>query len=60
MEIMNEEGKSKKKSDKLSRYYSKLYFAKKFYSYKKYIKKDDILNMDITIKGRYEKEKKIR
>ena len=35
MEIMNEEGKSKKKSDKLSRYYSKLYFAKKFYSYKK-------------------------
>ena len=59
MELMNEEGQSKKKNDKFSRYYSKLYFEKEFYSRKKYIKKDDILNMDNTIKGRYEKEKKI-
>ena len=59
MELMNEEGISKKKNDKFSRYYSKLYFEKEFYSCKKYIKKNDILNMDITIKGRYEKEKKI-
>ena len=35
MEIMNEEGLSKKKEEKYSRYYAKLYFEREYYILKK-------------------------
>ena len=59
MEIMNEEGSSKKKYEKFSRYYSKLYFEREFYVCKKYITEEDIQNMDKNIKERYIKQKSI-
>ena len=59
MEIMNEEGLSKKKNEKYSRYYVKLYFEREFYVCKKYITEDDLEHMDKNIKERYQKQKSI-
>ena len=59
MELMNNEGLQKKGGQKFSRYYSKLYFENAFYSIKKYIKEYDILNIDKSIRDRFEKAKKI-
>ena len=54
MDLMNEQGLAKKENNKFSRYYSKLYFEREFYTCKKYIKEDDILNMDKSLKERFE------
>jgi molecular chaperone DnaK (HSP70) len=59
MELMNSEGLAKKENKKFSRYYAKLYFEREFYSIKKYIKDDDILNMNESNKKKFEKEKSI-
>ena len=59
MEIMNNEGLSRNKNIKFSRYYSKLYFEREFYVCKKYITEEDIENMDKNIRERYQKQKLI-
>ena len=59
MEIMNEEGLSKKKNKRYDRYYGKLYFEREFYVCKKYITEEDIENMDKNIRERYQKQKLI-
>ena len=59
MELLNKEGLQKKGDQKFSRYYSKLYFESAFYSIKKYIKENDLLNIDKSIRDRFEKAKKI-
>ena len=59
MELMNTEGLAKKNDKKFSRYYAKLYFEREFYSIKKYIKENDVQNMNEINKKRYQKEIKI-
>ena len=51
---MNEQRIAKKENNKFNKYYSKLYFEREFYTCKKYIKEDDILNMDKSLKERFE------
>ena len=58
MELMNEQGLIKKKYEKFSRYYSKLYFEREFYTCKKYVKENDILKIDKSLRERYEELKK--
>ena len=52
MDLMNKEGFKRKEAEtqKNKRYYSKLYFEREFYAFKKYIKEDDIANMEREIK----------
>ena len=57
MELMNEEGLIKKQNNKFSRYYSKLYFEREFYTCKKFVKENDILKIDKSLRERYEKLK---
>ena len=59
MELMNKEGLSKKKNQKFSRYYAKLYFEREFYSIKKYLKENDFSNMNEANKQKFQKEQKI-
>ena len=59
MELMNEEGLSKKGKIKFSRYYCKLYFEREFYACRKYIKENDLSKMEQNIKILYEKQKNI-
>jgi len=59
MELMNKEGLSKKKNQKFSRYYAKLYFEREFYSIKKYLKESDFSNMNGANKQKFQKEQKI-
>ena len=56
MELMNNEGNKKMKKTKFSRYYSKLYFEKAFYCYKKYVRNDDLSTMKRDIKQELEKQ----
>ena len=55
---MNEQGLIKKQNNKFSRYYSKLYFERAFYACRKYIKDNDISNMEILQRERFDKLKK--
>lgn len=57
IELLNKEGLAKKGSKEFSRYYSKLYFERAFYSMKKYYNEDDFCGLNETIKERYNKEK---
>ena len=58
MELMNEQGLIKKNNNKkFSRYYSKLYFEREFYTCKKYVKENDLLKIDKSLRERYEKLK---
>ena len=52
MDLMNKEGFKRKEAEtqKNKGYYSKLYFEREFYAFKKYIKLDDIANMEREIK----------
>ena len=59
MELLNNEGIERKKKKKFSRYYSKLYFEKVFYSLKKFVVYDDLLIINKQIKDNYEKQKAI-
>ena len=59
MELLNNEGIEKKNKKKFSRYYSKLYFEKVFYTLKKFVRQDDLFIIDKKIKERYEKQKSI-
>ena len=55
IKLMNTEGDERLKNIKFSRYFSKLYYEKAFYSCKKYIK-DDLYKIDINIKHSLEEE----
>ena len=57
IELLNKEGFEKKGSQKFSRYYSKLYFERAFYSMKKNYNESDFCGLDETIKERFNKEK---
>ena len=59
MDLMNKQGLMHKNNNNpnLRRYYTKLYFEREFYTCKKYIKENDILNMNEKLKESYEKEK---
>jgi len=57
IELLNKEGFEKKGSQKFSRYYSKLYFERAFYSMKKNYNESDFYGLDETIKERFNKEK---
>ena len=57
IELLNKEGFAKKESKKFSRYYSKLYFERAFYSIKKYYNESDFNGLDEIIKERFNKEK---
>ena len=46
LELMIEEGNNRLKTVKFSRYYSKLYFEKSFFIYKKYIKTEELNIID--------------
>ena len=61
MELMNNEGKKRLQNTQYSRYYSKLYFEKAFYSYKKNVTYTNIANIDIKdkIKQKLEEQLKI-
>ena len=59
MEILNNEGLNKKKEKKFSRYYSKQYFEKVFYSLKKFVNEKDLLIIKKDLRKRYEKQKEI-
>ena len=59
MELLNNEGIKRKKNQKFSRYYSKLYFEKVFYSLKKYVRNDDLLVIDKKTKEKYNTQVKI-
>ena len=59
MELMNNEGKKKIKNAKFSRYYSKLYFEKAFYTYKKYAKNYDLKTIDRDLKKKLEEQEEI-
>ena len=58
IEILNSEGLKRKDNKEFSRYYSKLYFERAFFLAKKYIKENDLINIDKSLFERYEKEKK--
>ena len=57
-ELLNEEGLKRKGEKQFSRYYSKLYFERAYYSTKKYVKENDFLNIYKLFFEKYEKEKK--
>ena len=59
IELLNNEGRERKKNKKFSRYYCKIYFEKVFYALKKYIKENDLYIIDKRIKEKYEKQKAI-
>ena len=56
IKLMNNEGDERMKNIKYRRYFSKLYYEKAFYSYKQYIKDDDLYTIDIDIKLALDKE----
>ena len=56
MELMNEEGNKRMKNLKYSRYFSKLYYEKAFYCYKKYFKECDLTKVDREIKHKLEEQ----
>ena len=57
IELLNDEGIDRKKKNKYSRYYCKIYFEKVFYALKKYVKEKDLYIIDKNIKEKYEKQK---
>ena len=59
IELLNKEGLKKKGGKKFSRYYSKLYFEKAFYSIIQIFKEIDFNGLDKSIKERFNKEKMI-
>ena len=61
MELLNEEALKKKNNENqnYSRYYCKLYFERVFHDTRKYIEESDINQMNIEIKERFLKQKKI-
>ena len=59
IELLNNEGLQKKGDQKFSRYYSKLYFERGFYSIKKYFKANEFSDVDKHIRERFEKAKKL-
>ena len=59
MELLNNEGIERKNKKKYSRYYSKLYFEKVFYSLKRFVIEKDLFVIDKSIKEKYEKQKAI-
>jgi len=59
IELLNKEGLDKKGNKKFSRYYSKLYFEKAFYSIIQIFKENDFNGLDKSIKERFNKEKMI-
>ena len=59
MDLMNQEGLERKKMQKNRRYYSKLYFEREFYTYKKFIKESDLENMDREIRVKLDNQYKI-
>ena len=59
MELLNNEGIERKNKKKFSRYYSKLYFERLFYSLKKYVIPEDLFIINKSLKEKYEKQKAI-
>ena len=59
MELLNNEGIERKNKKKFSRYYSKLYFEKVFYSLKKFVIQKDLFIINKSIKEKFEKQKAI-
>ena len=57
--LMNNEGLNRMKKKEYRRYYSKLYFEKAFYYYKKYVIKNDLLIIDREIKHQLEEQEKL-